>query len=110
MSPEKRRSPPYIEIEYIPAPRAAKAKFRIIHHGKWGPSKECFEIRNNIPVVGATNAEPIEAATTTPRPMANGPAIIRNLSDGAHAATADKPPTMPNYVQYASRNQTGGKN
>lgn len=40
-------------------------------------------------------ADPREATSTPPRPMPSGPAQLRNLSLGAHAATVLRPPTMP---------------
>lgn len=46
-------------------------------------------------VVGGSHMEASEEAKTTPRPMARGPPMARNLSLGAHAAIVDKPPTMP---------------
>ena len=42
-------------------------------------------------VVGGRNHVPTEDAKTTPRPMDNGADHDRNLSDGAHTATADRP-------------------
>lgn len=44
---------------------------------------------------------PIEAAKTKPIPTDNGPAIFKNLSEGAVAATIDKPPTTPAVYQAA---------
>jgi len=38
---------------------------------------------------------PRDDAKTTPKPIANGPPILRNLSLGAQTATADSPPTTP---------------
>ena len=34
---------------------------------------------------------PIDEMKTTPRPIASGPAMLRNLSLGAHTAKVDKP-------------------
>lgn len=36
-----------------------------------------------------------EEANTTPKPIAKGPPIYRNLSLGAQTATVDNPPTTP---------------
>ena len=74
INPENKTRPPYSEIEAIPAPSA---------------------------VVGGKNADPIEAIKTTPKPMANGPPIYRNLSLGAVTATVVNPPTTPAVYQAA---------
>ncbi|KAH9415680.1 hypothetical protein DERP_000170 [Dermatophagoides pteronyssinus] len=50
------KRPPYKLIEYKDAPKA---------------------------VVGGRNIEPIDAANTKPKPRANGPPIVKNLSLGA---------------------------
>jgi hypothetical protein len=52
-------------------------------------------------VVGGRNMDPRLAQKTTPRPMANGPPQVRNLSLGAQAATVERPPTMPAVYQAA---------
>lgn len=38
---------------------------------------------------------PSEAAKTAPKPMANGPPMLRNFSLGAQTATVESPPTIP---------------
>ena len=45
--------------------------------------------------------EPIDEANTSPNPIANGPPIFKNFSDGAVAAIALKPPTAPAVYQAA---------
>jgi hypothetical protein len=37
----------------------------------------------------------MDAAKTTPNPMASGPAMFKNFSLGAQTATVDNPPMMP---------------
>ena len=52
---------------------------------------------------------PTDAANTKPKPTDNGPAIFKNLSDGAVAATVDKPPTTP-AVYHAALITSGPPN
>ena len=65
-------------MEYTPAPRA---------------------------VVGGKKAEAIEDMNTTPKPMAKGPPMYKNLSLGAVTATVDRPPTIP-AVYHAALKKT----
>lgn len=46
-------------------------------------------------VVGGKNIVATDEAKTTPNPIARGPPIYKNFSDGAHTATVDNPPTTP---------------
>lgn len=68
-------------------------------------------------VLGGNAKVPKQATNTTPSPIANGPAMFKNFSDGAQIAVADspindlsfhiplkvyhKPPTIPAVYQAA---------
>lgn len=59
-------------------------------------SKSDTELCNkSVPEIFWHGYLPREDAKTTPKPIANGPPILRNLSLGAQTATADRPPTTP---------------
>lgn len=42
-----------------------------------------------------------DEAKTMPKPIAKGPPIVKNFSDGAHTAIVDRPPTIPAVYQAA---------
>uniref|UniRef100_A0A1B0BQD0 Uncharacterized protein n=1 Tax=Glossina palpalis gambiensis TaxID=67801 RepID=A0A1B0BQD0_9MUSC len=53
-------------------------------------------------VVGGNHIPANELAITTPKPIAKGPPIYKNLSLGAHTAIADKLPTTPPGIDWVA--------
>jgi hypothetical protein len=58
-------------------------------------SRSDTEISGNNQWLKFTEVATYQDAKTTPKPTANGPPKMRNLSNGAQTATTDSPPTTP---------------
>lgn len=76
MKPPKITNPPYVAIDWRPAPTTE---------------------------VAGRNKVPKHAMQTPPSPMAKGPPQVRNLPSGAQAAVSDKAPTTPPVTAAALR-------